>query len=112
DVRNPSATDEHYQRLLRERPVVARTEVAEDVVNAIRRDMDLPEITQADLIEVGLPFTVRNLAYGEEGVGTPVRVAMLRSSKIEKGVLGNVPDTVKVGVPACVWIPGEGLIFL
>ena len=112
DVRNPLATQEHYQRLLRERPVISRTEVNDEVLNAIRRDMSLPTLTLDDLIEVNLPFTVRNLAFGEEGVGTPVRIAMLRSSKIDKVVLGNVPDTVTVEVPPDVWIPGEGLIFL
>ncbi len=111
DVVNPINTRSDYTNRLNSRPVISRTDVSQEVLDAINRDID-PAIQLDELIDVGLPFTVRNLAFGAEGVGTPVRVAMFGTSKLSQVLLGNAPDSATVDVPAGIWIPGEPLILL
>ena len=111
DVFNPLNTVTQYEANLNARPEVSRTEVNQEVLDAIKADVN-PTLELDDLIEVKLPLTVRNLAFGEEGVGTAVRIALLATSKLSTVLLGNAPDSVTVAVPADVWIPGETLIFL
>lgn len=111
DIFNPLATAQAYADLLNARAVVTRAETGDEIAAAIARDVD-PTVTTDDLVGVKLPFTVRNLAFGQEGVGTPVRIAMLAESKLSTALLGNAPDSATVPVPADVWIPGEPLVFL
>ncbi len=111
DIFNPINTRTEYANLLTSRPVISRTEVNQEVLDAINRDID-PVIQLDELVEVALPMTMRNLAFGAEGIGAPVRVAMLGSSKVSTVLLGSAPDSATVDVPAGVWIPGEALIFL
>jgi hypothetical protein len=111
DVFDPSTAIATYQNLLNSRSVVSRTMVNQDALEAIQRDID-PSMALEDLIEVGLPFTVINMSFGEENVGAPVSVAMLADWKTDEVLLGAAPDSVTAPVPSDVWIPGESLIFL
>jgi hypothetical protein len=112
DVVNPQTTQDAYTGIVdfpgRE---VARTEVNQDVLDAINRDID-PSLTLDDLIEVGIPFDIYNVSAAGGGAGDEVRIAMLADSKLNEVLLGNAPDTVTAPVPADVWVPGEPLILL
>jgi hypothetical protein len=111
DVNDPQKTVDHYVSLLQRRVVASRTEVNQEVLRAIQHRVD-PNLTLDDLIEVKLPFTARNLFFGEPGVGTPVRLVMLRRNKLGSVLLGMPPDTVTAPVPEDVWVPGERLMLL
>jgi len=111
NVFDPEQTRSEFWALLEARPTLSRAEVSQEVVDAIQRDLD-PAVELDSLIAAELPFKVYNLAFGAEGVGTPVRVAMLARSKLDAILLGNPADTVTAPVPPVAWVPGERLIFL
>lgn len=91
---------------LAQRAVGSRTAVDAATAAAVGRALGI-DVTEADLISVTLPFTVRNASYDR-----PVTVAMLRADKQQTALFGSGIDTVRVNVPADHWIPGERLIFL
>ncbi len=88
------------------RAVASRTVVDAATAAAVSRALGI-DVTEADLVSVTLPFTVRNASYDR-----PVTVAMLRADKQQTALFGSGIDTVRVNVPADHWMPGERLIFL
>src|SRR5690606_480860 len=91
---------------LAQRAVGSRTAVDAATAAAVGRALGI-DVTEADLISVTLPFTVRNASYDR-----PVTVAMLRADKQQTALFGSGIDTVRVDVPADHWMPGERLILL
>lgn len=83
----------------------ARRKVQKTVVDAATAA--LLGVDAGDLAEVWLPFTVKNVT-----TGASVTVAMLKADKLSNQLLGTVPDTLRVPIPADVWVPGERLIFI
>ena len=88
------------------RVVASRTAVDAATAAAVSAALGIP-VTEADLVSVTLPFTVRNASFDR-----PVTVAMLRADKQATVRFGSGADTVRVNVPAEHWLPGERLIFL
>jgi hypothetical protein len=91
---------------LQARVVGSRTDVSQPTVEAVNRSLGL-SISAADLADVTLPFTVRNVSHDRS-----VTVAMLRTDKAATALWGTGIDTFRVAVPQEHWIPGERLIFL
>jgi hypothetical protein len=101
--------DAFYDLVLR-RQDVSTTSVDPAVWEVVQRDLDPAE--GDTLIQVRVPFSVRNLAYGAQGEGSEVLVVMLASSKRDSILLGNAPDTITAPVPDAFWVAGEPLVFL
>lgn len=104
---NPAATEEDVQSSLEARAVgsTGRTDAAAAAAIA---DATGLSVSEADLVAVTAPFSVRNSLFGRD-----VDIAMLARSSNDV-LFGDVgaQDTLTVEVPATTWIPGDELYFL
>lgn len=100
NVSNPLQTQDAFQASLSQRAVAQTTDVSQEVAEAIGVDA-------SELIEVALPFTVRQTTPDR-----PVTVAMMASAKRDSITLGTGTNQVTVAVPEEQWVPGESLVFL
>ncbi|HXI33226.1 MAG TPA: hypothetical protein VNH63_04030 [Gemmatimonadales bacterium] len=73
---------------------------------AIATSLGQPSFIADSLVRVKLPFAVYNRSYGR-----PVTVAMRRRS-FSSVLIGVLPDTIRVPLPADAWVPGDTLFFL
>ncbi|MEK6767901.1 MAG: hypothetical protein AABY85_02810 [Gemmatimonadota bacterium] len=96
---DPSVTEAELTAALR-----ARTAGATALIDA--STATLVGVAAAGLVAARVPFTIRNVT-----TGTPVTVAMpARASN--RMLLGSGIDTIRVGIPADEWIPGDRLILI
>jgi hypothetical protein len=104
---NPAVTEEDVQTSLASRAVGSTGRTDAEAAAAIAEATGL-SVTEADLVAVTTPFTVRNALYGRD-----VDVAMLARSD-NTILLGDVgtQDTLTVEIDPTTWVPGDELYFL
>ncbi len=104
---NPATTEEDVQASLDARAVGSTGRTDAEAAAAIADATGL-SVTEADLVPVTVPFSVRNALFGRD-----VDVAML-SRADNTMLLGSLQtqDTLTVEVDPTTWIPGDELYFL
>jgi hypothetical protein len=113
---NPSETEEDVQASLAARAVASTGRTDAEAAAAIAEATGY-SITEADLVAVTAPFSVRNALYGRDvDIAMLTRAARsgdeaLQSDKILLGDLGD-QDTLSVNVEPTTWVPGDELYFL
>lgn len=104
---------EELQAALASRPV-ATTGATDAATAQLLDDATLPfGVTQADLVAVEIPFTVRNASFGREVTLAMVRRTMSQGLAVANTYrLGSGRDTLRVAIPADQWVPGDVLYFI
>jgi hypothetical protein len=70
-------------------------------------------VTQQDLVAVKAPFTIRNTTFGRDVSIAMVRRTMTQGASVANTYrLGRNADTLRVGIPADEWVPGDLLYFI
>ena len=108
DPRNPQALRDRYAESIAGRGIADTTVRSAAVAAALNRALNRTNITVDSLASLSLPFTIRNLRFGNK----KVQLAALKSGVPTTALLGLGGDTLRVNVPAGKWIPGTNLYFL
>jgi hypothetical protein len=98
-LQNPSPVEAELRAALEGRAVGTNATTTAEAATLIG-------VAQADLVPARVPFTVHNLTFDR-----PVTLAMPRRPD-DRRLLGSGPDTIRVSVPADVWLPGDRLTFI
>lgn len=108
DPRNPQALRDRYAESVAGRTDATNTVVTAEAAAALNRALNRTNITVDSLAAISVPFTVRNLRFGDR----PVQLATLKSAVPTTALLGLGGDTLRVSVPVGKWIPGTNLYWL
>lgn len=108
DPRNPQALRDRYAESLAGRGIADNTVNDTATVRVLNAALNRTNLTADSLALLSLPFTVKNLRFGNR----QVRLAALKSSVPATALLGLGGDTLRVNVPAGKWIPGTDLYFI
>ena len=102
---DPSGTAAAIAASLTSRVAVSTTVATDSAAAAIQAALG-GTITKDSLAVLNLPFSIQNTTYNR-----PVLVAVLKRNTVNRTVLvGFGADTIRVNVPANVWVPGDPLI--
>ena len=119
DFANPQATADAVRNSLVARAHADSTRTDAATLAIINQSLGT-SYTQADLVKLYVPFTVRNAVLDSTGGKNVVTLAALRSSIVtatgqpKRLLLGSGLDTLSVPYPTAdsVWVPGTPLIFI
>jgi hypothetical protein len=90
-----------YESSMAARVTASQSSTSAEALEAVKEADPNVDLEAGDLVAYDLPFTVANAAYGGRSV------EVLVTSHQESILLGQSNDSIRVDVPAGMWVPGD-----